>query len=553
MTGIKASFITVATGTVIGKDEYAGGLVGSLYGSTITSSFWDIENSGQNGSSAGRGLTTKQMKSLVIFQNAGWANTTWIINDGEDYPRLAWEGTPGVPIPTAESIPLSGNGTQKEPYRIETAKEFAQLSWHAAAFDRCFVLTADLDLSGIQLSPIGEFGPFTGIFDGRGHVLRNAVIDLPISHYVGIFSHLESGGEIRNLRLDNATVIGRSFVGGLVGKSSGIIHNCFISSNTNGTGNNIGGLAGITYGAIYDCFVSGSVTRKNGVSTGNSYVGGLCETNGDQLNPIGTVRNCWVTSDVNDNGGRCIGGFMGVNYGAMSRCSNTGTVWGGDLVGGLVGSNCSGNMELCYSSGPVSGVYVVGGLAGVNENAIIRNCYSSGSATGQLYVGGLIGYVSSASVINCFSSGKPTGTTNVGGLCGYVDSWGGKSTDNKNFWDTQSSEIPTSAMGKGKTTAEMKTLSTYSGAGWDFVGESANGTEDTWRMCGDGIDYPRLSWEFSQGGDMDCPNGVGLEDLAYLAGRWMTETSAAAGAADGNGDGKVDLQDFGILSDNWMR
>ena len=31
-------------------------------------------------------------------------------------------------------------------------------------------------------------------------------------------------------------------------------------------------------------------------------------------------------------------------------------------------------------------------------------------------------------------------------------------------------------------------------AGWDFVGETANGTEDIWRI-NEGKDYPHLGWE----------------------------------------------------------
>jgi len=31
-------------------------------------------------------------------------------------------------------------------------------------------------------------------------------------------------------------------------------------------------------------------------------------------------------------------------------------------------------------------------------------------------------------------------------------------------------------------------------AGWDFVGETANGTEDIW-WIDEGKDYPRLWWE----------------------------------------------------------
>ncbi len=34
--------------------------------------------------------------------------------------------------------------------------------------------------------------------------------------------------------------------------------------------------------------------------------------------------------------------------------------------------------------------------------------------------------------------------------------------------------------GTGKTTAETQTASTFIEAGWDFVDETANGTEDIW-------------------------------------------------------------------------
>ena len=37
------------------------------------------------------------------------------------------------------------------------------------------------------------------------------------------------------------------------------------------------------------------------------------------------------------------------------------------------------------------------------------------------------------------------------------------------FWDIQTSGQTTSAGGTGMTTAQMKTLSTFTSAGWDFV------------------------------------------------------------------------------------
>ena len=43
-------------------------------------------------------------------------------------------------------------------------------------------------------------------------------------------------------------------------------------------------------------------------------------------------------------------------------------------------------------------------------------------------------------------------------------------------------------------TVDMQTAQTFLEAGWDFVGETVNGTEDIW-WIDEGQDYPRLWWE----------------------------------------------------------
>ncbi|MCP4260671.1 MAG: hypothetical protein GY774_24570, partial [Planctomycetes bacterium] len=68
------------------------------------------------------------------------------------------------------------------------------------------------------------------------------------------------------------------------------------------------------------------------------------------------------------------------------------------------------------------------------------------------------------------------------------------STTENSFWDTQTSGQVTSNGGTGKTASEMQTASTFLEAGWDFVDETANGTEDIWWIL-EGQDYPRLWWE----------------------------------------------------------
>ena len=95
----------------------------------------------------------------------------------------------------------------------------------------------------------------------------------------------------------------------------------------------------------------------------------------------------------------------------------------------------------------------------------MNQCYSTGAVTGKNYVGGLVG------------SGYGTAVT----AC---------------FWDTQTSHQVTSAGGTGKTTTQMQTAKTFLDAGWDFVGETKNGTADIWWIL-EGKDYPRLWWELS--------------------------------------------------------
>lgn len=129
-----------ATGRIIGS-IYVGGLVGWNEEGMITSCFWDLQTSGQADSSGGKGLTTEQMKTLSIYQNAGWADRGWVIQDGIDRPRLSWENIEGAPIPPAVGIPFAGNGTAEDPYVISTAEEFAALSWYSGVLDKFIILT----------------------------------------------------------------------------------------------------------------------------------------------------------------------------------------------------------------------------------------------------------------------------------------------------------------------------------------------------------------------------------------------------------------------------
>ncbi len=67
-----------------------------------------------------------------------------------------------------------------------------------------------------------------------------------------------------------------------------------------------------------------------------------------------------------------------------------------------------------------------------------------------------------------------------------------------NMCGTQGDEATGCDDSYGKTTAEMQMANTFLEAGWDFIGETDNGTVDIWWIL-EGQDYPRLWWELIEG------------------------------------------------------
>jgi len=108
-------------------------------------------------------------------------------------------------------------------------------------------------------------------------------------------------------------------------------------------------------------------------------------------------------------------------------------------------------------------------------------------------IGGLVGRLGPGEVSRCYSTGMVLGTTDTGGLVGVQE--GGSVYCS--FWNIQTSQQSSSIGGMGKTAAEMQTSITFLEAGWDFVDETANGTEDIWWIL-EGQDYPQLWWESSE-------------------------------------------------------
>jgi len=314
-----------------------------------------------------------------------------------------------------------------------------------------YELTQDIDASGFYFMPIGSpTNPFTGTFDGKGCEITG-LNDIRPAEPGGLFSCVGSGGEIKNLGIDNCSVYFMKYSGVLVGKNYGTISNCYVKCSAVGN-QKVGGLVGVNYGTVLNCFTSGSIGYCSDT------VGGLIGLN------YGTVLNSHSASSVSANIG-VVGGLIGYNGigGTISNCYSSGSAVATDDMsgefGGLVGEN-TGEISNSYSlafvseyAGPI-GSNEIGGLVGRNRGPI-RHCYSAGFVKNyHLYI-------------------------LVGGLTGR----GGNVYNS--YWDIEASGQSSSSGGVGKTTAEMKKQATF--VGWDFA--------NTWRIIED-TTYPYLYWQY---------------------------------------------------------
>ena len=402
--------------------------------------------------------------------------------------------------PTALAKYSGGTGEPNDPYRIATAEDLNDIGNHQEDWNKYFVLVNDVNLAqytGTQFKIIGNYTTrFTGIFDGNDHKISNFKWFSMGGTYIGLFGCVGKGSQIKNMGMEDVDVnaVNEDSVGGLVGFNSGTMTNCYSTGSVSGD-RWVGGLVGVNVGGIANCHSLASVLGKGGVGGPVAW------------NEWGTITNCCSVGSV--SGDSTVGGVVGLNSGGMiTTCFSSGSVSGNDGVGGLVGDNrYSGTITGCYSTGSVSGKNCVGGLGGSNMGDKIADCYCTGSVSGTGYdVGGLVGYNRFSMITNCYSSGSVSGNYGPGGLIGHHE----MAEVRGSYWDIQTSGQSWSAGGEPKTTAEMKIMSTFTVAGWDFV--------EIWGI-GENQTYPYLLT--GPAGDFNYDKNVDLLDLAILASHWL--------------------------------
>ena len=254
-------------------------------------------------------------------------------------------------------------------------------------------LTSDIDLSGIDWTPIGiDYNHrYAGTFDGNGKTITGLTVTTS-DQYAGLFGCIGSGGTVQNVVLENVQINGANYVGGVAGWSYGKIENCSVSGSvsSNSTAGGVvgyqsdgaitgcnssatvkgmvraGGVAGATNSgaSLTGCYATGSVSVENN-TTSAAYAGGVVGSNGASS----TLTACYATGSVTGSGSGTIytGGVTGTNdCGTLTACYHAnGTVSGPDgTTGGVTGRNFkdsllgSGIITACYwgSNGQTQGI-----------------------------------------------------------------------------------------------------------------------------------------------------------------------------------------------------
>lgn len=217
-------------------------------------------------------------------------------------------------------------GSYQPPEQIDGVYQIGnanQLCWFAEFVNAgnnkiSAVLTADIDLSGIDWIPIGLYtddpatkannASYAGTFDGQYHVISNLSVNMSATNYeAGLFSRVVSGGVLKNFGIVNAT----------------------ITQTSNGHENK-GVRAGVVAGEIFGGTVTNVFTAGNlTVSTKHEQSGGIagecasstltsCHTTYGVLTTkvsvssyVPTISRCYYMADTANS--NSYGGYMTTN------------------------------------------------------------------------------------------------------------------------------------------------------------------------------------------------------------------------------------------------
>lgn len=172
------------------------------------------------------------------------------------------------------------------------------LAWNEAAQSDLSInctLTADIDLTGKEWTPIGMSRGYNGIFDGQGHTITGLTIS-PSEDAAALFHNINGDGKVMNLQLKDVTYNGVTAMGGIAHGNGGTIIACSVTGTLKNTANNgdVGGIAATNLGTITACWFSGTITGGR--------IGGIAGSNTNFISDYGNITACYWSGEEISNG-----------------------------------------------------------------------------------------------------------------------------------------------------------------------------------------------------------------------------------------------------------
>ena len=320
-------------------------------------------------------------------------------------------------------------------------------------------------------------------------------------------------------RVESTTVGGASYVGGLTGQVAQILSDFRIDGVTiNATGNYVGGIVGKTTKAITNCYADVTLTGKD-------YIGGITGHTSANIEICYSQGSIETTDLTNCRAG----GIVGYTTGNITNCYSTANTSGGQYAGGIAGYSF-GAIAKCYSSGDLYATKFGAGIVGYLDgaNASVNNCFAVNNKIDVSDQNGV-----AMRVIGGFKNGAATPQANNYALKSMVVSVN----------DVTQTIYDDLLNGIGVTQNVLETQATYVAQGWDFT--------DIWGID-EGNGYPYLlalvedeTPDFTPG-DVNGDTKVNTIDIVTTA-NYVLGTNPEPfifAAADVNVDGKVSVADI---------
>ena len=249
----------------------------------------------------------------------------------------------------------SGNGDEDSPYLITSATELNEIRNNPEAhyklmnnIDLTDWITENSSIEGWE--PINEF---KGVLDGNGYVISGLWIERPETEKIGFFGSV-AGAIIKRTGIvipDNKKIVGKKYVGGLVGQTP------YTTTEI----------------SIDECFVTGGTIESKDQAAGG--ILGYTSTNSVTVN----IRNCYTANS---------------------------TVISVDGAGGIVGTAYRNiNIENCYSTNTIISANndkasggIAGGFNDAKDSYTIKNSIAlNPSIASSKSAGRIIGWVKDGS------------------------------------------------------------------------------------------------------------------------------------------------------------